>query len=28
VHTLRFKRPDEFQPTKYQLTLLSGQGNP
>jgi cytochrome c peroxidase len=28
VHTLRFKRPDESQPTKYQLTLLSGQGNP
>ena len=28
VQTLSFKRPDESQSTKYQLTLLSGQGNP
>ena len=28
VQTLRFKRPEGSQPIKYQLTLLSGQGNP
>src|SRR6266403_1196805 len=28
VQTLRFKRPDGSQPIRYQLTLLSGQGNP
>ena len=28
VQTLRFKRPNGSQPIRYQLTLLSGQGNP
>jgi hypothetical protein len=28
VQTLRFKRPDGSQPIRYQLRLLSGQGNP
>jgi hypothetical protein len=28
VQTLRFKRPDGSRPIRYQLTLLSGQGNP
>lgn len=28
VQTLRLKRPDESQPLRYRLTLLSGQGNP
>ena len=28
VQTLRLKRPNGSQPIRYQLTLLSGQGNP